>query len=134
MLGHELRNPLSPIVSALQLMRLRGDLTASKERAVIERQVRHLVRLVDDLLDVSRITRGKIELHREHVEIADVVAKAVEGSSPLLDQPKHHLVLDVPRARNLSSKGDPPRRPRGSSNRIANPPKSPTPAAQTPTP
>ncbi len=96
MLGHELRNPLSPIVTALQLMRLRGDLTASKERAVIERQVRHLVRLVDDLLDVSRITRGKIELHREHVEIADVVAKGVERSSPLLEQRKHHLVLDVP--------------------------------------
>ena len=63
MLGHELRNPLAPIVTALQLMKLRGDVAlveASSE--VIERQVQHLVRLVDDLLDVSRITRGKIEL------------------------------------------------------------------------
>jgi PAS domain S-box-containing protein len=120
MLGHELRNPLSPIVTALQLMRLRGDLTASKERAVIERQVRHLVRLVDDLLDVSRITRGKIELHREHVEIADVVAKGVERSSPLLEQRKHHLVLDVPRGRNLIVNGDPARLAQVFSNLIAN--------------
>jgi signal transduction histidine kinase/ActR/RegA family two-component response regulator len=120
MLGHELRNPLSPIVTALQLMRLRGDLTASKERAVIERQVRHLVRLVDDLLDVSRITRGKIELHREHVEIADAVAKGVEMSSPLLEQRKHHLVVDVPRGRNLIVDGDPGRLAQVFSNLIAN--------------
>ena len=65
MLGHELRNPLSPILTALQLMRLRGVQGAERERAIIERQVKHLVRLVDDLLDVSRITRGKIELKRE---------------------------------------------------------------------
>ena len=57
-LGHELRNPLAPIQTALALMRLRGDTTAERERMVIERQVRHLTRLVDDLLDVSRITRG----------------------------------------------------------------------------
>ena len=64
MLGHELRNPLSPIVSALHLMQLRGGTQLQKERATIERQVRHMVRLVDDLMDVSRITRGKIELRR----------------------------------------------------------------------
>src|SRR5687767_2201564 len=59
MLGHELRNPLSPIVTALQLMKLRASKVAVREREIIERQVEHLVRLVDDLLDVSRITRGK---------------------------------------------------------------------------
>ena len=66
MLGHELRNPLAPILTALQLMSLRdGADAAVKERAVIDRQVRHLMRLVDDLLDVSRIARGKIELARK---------------------------------------------------------------------
>ena len=58
MLGHELRNPLSPILTALQLMRLRGSDGSERERTVIERQVTHLTRLVDDLLDVSRIARG----------------------------------------------------------------------------
>ena len=62
MLGHELRNPLSPILTALQLMKLRGDTTSERERTVIERQVTHLTRLVDDLLDVSRIARGKVKL------------------------------------------------------------------------
>ena len=61
MLGHELRNPLAPIQTALQLMRLQGSDAHQRERGVIERQVTHLVRLVDDLLDVSRITRGKGE-------------------------------------------------------------------------
>ena len=75
MLGHELRNPLAPILTALQLMTLRGDAGAERERTVIDRQVRHLVRLVDDLLDVSRIARGKIELRRQPVEIGDVVAR-----------------------------------------------------------
>ena len=60
MLGHELRNPLAPILTALQLMRLRGVAGAERERAIIERQVTHMVALVDDLLDVSRITRGKV--------------------------------------------------------------------------
>src|SRR5262249_24405566 len=76
MLGHELRNPLAPIVTALQLMELRGDETLQRERTIIERQVRHLIRLVDDLLDVSRITPGKIDLKREPIEISEIVAKA----------------------------------------------------------
>ena len=63
MLGHELRNPLAPIVTALDIMKLRGD-PATKERKTIERQVSHLIRLVDDLLDISRVTRGMIELKR----------------------------------------------------------------------
>jgi PAS domain S-box-containing protein len=97
MLGHELRNPLAPIVTALQLMQLRGDETLYKERTIIERQVRHLVRLVDDLLDVSRITSGKIELKRERIEISEIVAKAIEMASPLIEQRRHNLKVDIPR-------------------------------------
>jgi hypothetical protein len=97
MLGHELRNPLSPIVTALQLMKLRGDTGTSHEQQVIERQLDHVIRLVDDLLDISRITRGKIELRRETVEIASVVARAVEMASSLFEQRRHRLTLDVPR-------------------------------------
>jgi CheY-like chemotaxis protein len=111
-------------VTALQLMRLRGQVrdregsgqsgsqssnqSSNKELAVIERQVRHLVRLVDDLLDVSRITRGKIALHRQPVEIADVVAKAVEMAGPLFEQHRHVLDIDVARA-GLSVYADPDR-------------------------
>ena len=97
MLGHELRNPLAPIVTALQLLKLRGDVPSSKEHVIIERQVQHVVRLVDDLLDVSRITQGKIELKKETFELASIVAKAVEIASPLLEQRRHNLAVDVPR-------------------------------------
>ena len=96
MLGHELRNPLSPIVTALQLMKMRGDIKSSKEQAIIQRQVDHLIRLVDDLLDVSRITQGKVELRSESIEIAQVLAKAVEMASLLFEQRRHHLTIDVP--------------------------------------
>ena len=78
MLGHELRNPLAPIVTTLELMSLRAPGQLERERKTIERQVRHLGRLVEDLLDVARITRGKIELQRSPTELADVVGKAVE--------------------------------------------------------
>ena len=105
MLGHELRNPLAPILTALQLMRLRGDDSLQRERLVIERQVNHVVRLVDDLLDVSRITRGKIELKRERVEMAEVVAKAIEMASPLIEQRQHRLDVSVPRS-GLAVHGD----------------------------
>jgi PAS domain S-box-containing protein len=96
-LGHELRNPLAPILTALQLMTLRGEAGAERERTVIDRQVRHLVRLVDDLLDVSRIARGKIELRRRAVEMADIVAAAVESTSPLIEERQHELHIRVPR-------------------------------------
>jgi CheY-like chemotaxis protein/nitrogen-specific signal transduction histidine kinase len=95
MLGHELRNPLAPILTALELMKLRGD-TGPNERVIIERQVRHLSRLVDDLLDVSRIARGKTELERRPVELAVLVSTALELASPLIEERHHHLVLDVP--------------------------------------
>jgi PAS domain S-box-containing protein len=97
MLGHELRNPLAPILTALELMSLRGDGSNQKERTVIDRQVRHLVRLVDDLLDVSRIARGKVELRQQTVELSDIVAAAIEATSPLLEQRHHQLTVQVPR-------------------------------------
>lgn len=96
MLGHELRNPLSPILTALQLMSLRGPRHFERERTVIQRQVQHLTRLVDDLLDISRITGGKIELQRERLELAEVVGKSIELTSPLIEQRRHHLDVRVP--------------------------------------
>jgi len=95
MLGHELRNPLSPIVTALQLMRMRGDTGTAREQAIIQRQVDHLVGLVDDLLDVSRVTRGKIELKRSINDMSAVLAKAVEQASLLLEQRSHQFHVDV---------------------------------------
>jgi CheY-like chemotaxis protein len=79
-------------------MTLRGDTAAARERTVIDRQVRHLARLVDDLLDVSRIAQGKIELRRQRVEIADIVASAIEGASPLFDERQHAIDVHVLRA------------------------------------
>ena len=93
MLGHELRNPLSPIVTALQLMRLKNQ--SSREQDIIERQVGSLMRLVDDLLDISRITSGKIELRTTRVELAEVAARAVEMASPSLEKKRQRLLLDI---------------------------------------
>ncbi len=86
-LAHELRNPLAPIRSAAQIMRMaEGDqATTSAARAIIERQLKHLVRLIDDLMDVSRITRGKLELRKERVELATVLQIAIEINRPLLE-------------------------------------------------
>jgi signal transduction histidine kinase/CheY-like chemotaxis protein len=95
MLGHELRNPLAPVLTALQLMQLRGETAGSRERAIIERQVRHLVRLVDDLLDVSRLRRGRIELKMAPLDIRAAIDEAVETSTPVLHARGHRLVVDV---------------------------------------
>jgi signal transduction histidine kinase len=97
MLAHELRNPLAPILNAVQLIRRKplADPQLLWSRDVIERQLRHLTRLVDDLLDVSRITRGKINLSREPVEVADLVARAVETVQPLIAERGHQLHLSV---------------------------------------
>jgi signal transduction histidine kinase/ActR/RegA family two-component response regulator len=96
MLGHELRNPLAPIVNTLQLMTLRNDRTHVEERRIIERQVTHLSRLVDDLLDVSRITKGKVELKRERVALQTVVASALEQTKPALEERAHPVELSEP--------------------------------------
>src|SRR5439155_14002225 len=78
---------------------------ASDNWAVIERQVDHLVRLVDDLLDVSRISQGKINLQKERVDLAEIVARAVESSKPLIDARQHHLTVQLP-PRPLVAEGD----------------------------
>jgi CheY-like chemotaxis protein len=95
-LGHELRNPLAPILTALELMRARAGDVALEERGVIERQLHHMVRLVDDLLDVARITRGALRLTRSRVELARAVEKAIEMASPMLDARAHRLTVSVP--------------------------------------
>jgi signal transduction histidine kinase len=98
MLGHELRNPLAPIVTALHLMRVRGAGTLERERAVVERQVSHLMRLVDDLLDVSRAARGDLRLGRAPVELSAIVADAIEVAGLLIEERKQRLTVSVPRA------------------------------------
>ena len=94
MLAHELRNPLAPILAAMHLLRMRSAIPA-REQQIIERQVRHMVRLVDDLLDISRITRGIIELTLETLQVADVLAAAVEIASPLIDKAGHQLSIQI---------------------------------------
>jgi signal transduction histidine kinase/ActR/RegA family two-component response regulator len=97
-LGHELRNPLAPIAMALRVMQLKGEAANAEERRIIERQVTHLSRLVDDLLDVSRITQGKIELRREPVDLRGVVVKALELTLPMYERRTRALELDLTEA------------------------------------
>ncbi|MEO8484838.1 MAG: ATP-binding protein [Betaproteobacteria bacterium] len=97
-LGHELRNPLAPIAMALRVMQLKGDGANAEERRIIERQVDHLSRLVDDLLDVSRITQGKIELRRERVEMRQVIAKAIELTLPMFERRTRAIEVDLAEA------------------------------------
>ena len=99
MLAHELRNPLAPIRNALHLLRISGaGPVAAEARDVMERQLTQLIRLVDDLLEVSRISRGKIELRRAAVDLAGVVASAVETSRPAIDAARHRLEIRLPPA------------------------------------
>ena len=115
-LAHELRNPLAPVRNALQILKMpRVDAqTVERSREMMERQVQHLVRLVDDLLDVSRVMRGKIELRRERVELATVVARAVETVQPLVDAQGHELSVRMsvrlPAARRRPGAAGPGRR------------------------
>jgi two-component system CheB/CheR fusion protein len=111
MLAHELRNPLAPIVNALEIMRLGGEAEPRLNRAreVIERQTSHLTRLVDELLEVSRITIGKITLRREAVEIGGVLTQALEAARPLMEARKHQVDVTLP---------DGPMRARGDAMRL----------------
>jgi len=97
-LGHELRNPLAPLVTGLQLLKSSGvdDSRVLKVLPVMERQLQHLVRLVDDLLEVSRVTRGLVDIRRETVDLTLALRSAVEISRPMLDAGAHVLVVDVP--------------------------------------
>jgi signal transduction histidine kinase/DNA-binding response OmpR family regulator len=98
MLAHELRNPLAPLLNGIDILRLHGpkQLEMQKVQDMMYRQVHHLVRLVDDLLDVSRITRDKIQLQMETVDVTVVVDRAVEVSRPVLDARGHKLILSLP--------------------------------------
>lgn len=97
-LAHELRNPLAPIRTGLRLMAVAqgNEAILSKTRAMMERQVDHLVRLVDDLLDVSRITRDRLEILHEPILLADVLRTAIETARPLIDELGHDLVVELP--------------------------------------
>lgn len=97
-LAHELRNPLAPIRTGLQVMKLAADDAQAVEQSIgmMERQVGQMVRLVDDLMDVSRISRGNIELRRQRVPVASVVHSAVETSRPLIDRMGHRLAVALP--------------------------------------
>jgi signal transduction histidine kinase/DNA-binding response OmpR family regulator len=98
LLAHELRNPLAPIRTALEIERQPGadDAAINRARETMARQLHNMVRLIDDLLDVSRITKGKIELRRERVDLRMVLTAAVETSRPLIDAGRHHLTTDLP--------------------------------------
>jgi PAS domain S-box-containing protein len=96
MLGHELRNPLAPILTAVQILAQRGGDGSARELTAIERQTRHMIRLVDDLLDVSRITRGTVKLDRTALDLREVLVRSVEVASPLLEERSHQLELSIP--------------------------------------
>ena len=97
-LGHELRNPLAPLLTALHLLKLETftDARAVRACAIMERQLHHLVRLVDDLLEVSRLTRGLIDVRREPLDLTSVLRTAVETSRPLIEEARHTLTVDIP--------------------------------------
>ena len=98
MLAHELRNPLAPISNSLEILRLTDDLSpaVARVREIMHTQVNHMVRLVDDLLEVSRIAQGKIELRKMPVKLSTIVGSAVETSRPFIDAAKHQLAIAVP--------------------------------------
>jgi CheY-like chemotaxis protein/two-component sensor histidine kinase len=105
MLGHELRNPLAPIQTAVELLARHPEV--AREQHVIERNTRHLARLVDDLLDISRVTRGHIELKKEHIALSAVLERAVELAASLISRQRHRLNVD--RAEGITLQGDPVR-------------------------
>jgi PAS domain S-box-containing protein len=97
-LAHELRNPLAPIRNGLGILRVDSDssVTLAKTREMMERQVNHMVHLVDDLLDISRISGGKIELKKELITIKELLTNAIETSLPLINSGQHSLIVNVP--------------------------------------
>ena len=96
-MGHEMRNPLSPMVTAVHLIQLRGGRNCDREIAVLGRQLAHMTRLVDDILDASRFLRDQVPLVRKVTEIGDVLASAVDVAAPLLEEKRHRLEIKVPK-------------------------------------
>jgi signal transduction histidine kinase len=121
MLAHELRNPLAPIHNAVELMRMKplDDPQLTWAQDVIARQLTYLTRLVDDLLDVSRITRGKINLARQVVELEGLISRAVETVHPLFDERRHQLTLELPEP-GVQVFGDPTRLTQAIANVLGN--------------
>ena len=107
LLSHELRNPLAPIANGLSLLKLRGSAEPVAQRAlgIMERQLNHLVRLVDDLLDVGRMTHGKLRLRIQRVSVLDILGRALEGARTALESRGHTLTTDV-RTHDLLLEGD----------------------------
>ena len=110
MLSHELRNPLSAIFNALHILRLQGteNPTQQKARIIMQRQVGQLAHLIDDLLEVSRVITGRIQLHQERLEMRGIVERAIESARPLIDRCKHELSVSLP-AEPIWLQGDPTR-------------------------
>ena len=110
MLAHELRNPLAPVRNALQIMKMPGTNSAmiGQARDMAERQVQHMARLLDDLLDVSRISRGKIELRKEVLDLTAAVNRSAEAVRPLFEERQHELIVSLPPA-SLRVEADPTR-------------------------
>ena len=98
MLSHELRNPLAPIINAVHLLRQQGDENPLRRQAriIIERQAGQLARLVDDLLEVSRVTTGSIKLHLERLDLRGIIEQGVDSARPLIDQHRHELSVSLP--------------------------------------
>src|SRR5262249_40521168 len=98
MLAHELRNPLAPIRNGLQILQLATQSSdeVAQTREMMNRQVQHLTRLVDDLLDVSRITTGKVELRNEGIDLNEVLVRATETVRPFIDERRHKLTVSQP--------------------------------------
>jgi len=122
MLAHELRNPLAPIRNAVTIMQLDKDLPAStrRYRDIIDRQLTQLTRLVDDLLDVSRLTTGKIKLRRERTDMAAVLSQSIETARPLIEARGHELVTHIAPAGELMVDGDPTRLTQVAQNLLVN--------------
>jgi len=121
LLAHELRNPLAPIRHVLQIMRMSGGHGQLLHSAfeIMERQIGHMVRMVDDLLDVSRISRGKLDLQMENIDLASVIHLAVEASSPHIANMNHRLTLSLP-AQPIRIRGDSTRLAQAVSNLLNN--------------
>ena len=120
-LAHELRNPLAPLRNGLHILKLRPDAdpTVSQTVSMMDRQMTHLVRLVDDLLDVSRITRGKLELRQHRVLLTEVLGHAVESARAFIESQRHDLTVEI-RAQDLLVDGDPDRLAQVFSNLLLN--------------